>query len=114
MALVIYVDDDDLVRDVVTELLRSSGLNVIGCRTGIAAVAALDEVKADVMLVDLNMPEPDGFEVARRVRSAHPQLRLVAITGRATAENKRMALRAGFDEFLQKPASLSDLLAALT
>jgi CheY-like chemotaxis protein len=110
---VVYVDDDDLVRETITALLRMEGVAVTDFATGASAVRAVAADPPDAVLIDLNMPSMDGFAVARAMRAFHADLRLVAISGQATAENRNDAMDAGFDRFLEKPASMDRILTAL-
>jgi len=72
-------------------------------------------VAPDVALVDIGLPDLDGYEVARRLREdpATRHIRLVALTGYGTVEDRRRALAAGFDEHLAKPVELASLEALL-
>lgn len=110
---VVYVDDEDAIRDAIAALLRMSGVHVTDCATGASAILAIAASTPDAVLVDLNMPVMDGFEVARTVRRSNPQLRLVAISGQPTPENRNDAMDAGFDRFVAKPASIDQILTAL-
>ena len=69
----------------------------------------------DFVLVDIGLPDIDGYEVARRLRNnpATSRLRLIAVTGYGTQEDRRSALAAGFDEHLAKPVEFTSLQALL-
>jgi CheY-like chemotaxis protein len=112
---IVYADDDELVRDVVTQTLVEEGVDVHSCGGGAEALELCRQLEPDAVLLDLNMPELDGLETARAIRRdpkiAH--LRLVALTGRGTWELRRKAIEAGFDEFLVKPVPAETLLRAL-
>jgi CheY-like chemotaxis protein len=112
---VVYVDDDDIVRETITAMLTDEDADVHACELGSEAIALCKQMSPDAALLDLNMPEIDGLEVARRLR-ADPEtkdLRLVALTGRATWDLALKASQAGFDEFLTKPVTVAALLRAL-
>ena len=113
--VIVYADDDDLVRNVVTQALIEEGLDVHDCGSGAEAVALCREIVPDAVLLDLNMPDVDGLEAARELRDdpATRALRLVALTGRATAGLRMKAAAAGFDECLVKPIPVAELAAAL-
>ena len=111
----VYADDDDLVRAAVTDMLVAQGLDVHACADGDEALALCRQMEPDAVLLDLNMPEMNGLQVARELR-AHAgsrPVRLVAMTGRNSDELRKKAFDAGFDEFLSKPASLAAILDAL-
>ena len=112
---VVYVDDDDLVRQTIADSLCAAGLEVRACRDGLEALDACEAKRPDAVLLDLNMPGLDGFEVAVRLR-ANPLLkglRIVALTGRSTWDAKMKAMTAGCDEFLSKPTTQAELVRAL-
>ena len=112
---VVYADDDELVRAAVTDLLVAQGLDVHSCGDGDEALALCKQMQPDAVLLDLNMPEMNGLQVARALRTdaGGRALRLVAMTGRRSEELRKKAFDAGFDEFLAKPASLAAMLDAL-
>jgi CheY-like chemotaxis protein len=112
---VVYADDDELIRSAVVDLLASANIDVHACTDGDEALALCEQMTPDAVLLDLNMPELNGLQVARHLRSrdASKALRLVAMTGRGSWELRKKAFDAGFDEFLTKPASLELILDAL-
>jgi len=113
--VIVYADDDQLVRDVVTASLEFEGWIVHACGDGDEAVTLCLETQPNAVLLDLNMPNVDGFEAARRLRAGtncHPA-RIVAITGRATQQNVTHALSSGFDAVLTKPFKIGALLDAI-
>jgi CheY-like chemotaxis protein len=113
--VVVYADDDQLVRDVVAASLEFEGCTVHACSDGDQAVILCAETQPDAVLLDLNMPNVDGFEAALRLRAGsecHPA-RIVAITGKATEQNVTHARSSGFDAVLTKPFKIGALLDAL-
>lgn len=114
---VVYAEDDELVRDLITEMLRQLGAIVHVCKNGAEAVLLSLSVNPDVALLDLTMLGMDGFDGARRIRENEDvtgkRVRLVALTGRDAAQYREQAKQAGFDEFLTKPIRLETLENAL-
>ena len=112
---VVYADDDELIRSAVVDLLTSANIDVHACTDGDEALALCEQMEPDAVLLDLNMPELNGLQVARQLRSrdASKALRLVAMTGRGSWELRKKAFDAGFNEFLTKPASRELILDAL-
>jgi chemosensory pili system protein ChpA (sensor histidine kinase/response regulator) len=112
---VVYADDDELIRSAVVDLLTSANIDVHACTDGDEALALCEQMMPDAVLLDLNMPELNGLQVARqlRARDASKALRLVAMTGRGSWELRKKAFDAGFNEFLTKPASREQILEAL-
>ncbi len=113
---VLVVEDDPDGRAALSELLRLWGYSVTTADDGVAGVEHAIEQRPSVALVDIDLPGVDGYEVARRIREAHPDATplLVAITGFGQPDDQRRALDAGFDLHLVKPVrprDLADLLA---
>jgi signal transduction histidine kinase len=107
-------DDAPDLRDLVADLLRLRGHDVIVVEDGPSAVSAVAAGKLDVALIDIGLPEMDGYEVARRIRSAvGKQMRLIAMTGYGQASDRAAAFDAGFDAHIVKPASADKILGAL-
>ena len=113
--IIVYADDDDLVRTVVTQALIEEGIDVHDCASASEAVALCRQIKPDAVLLDLNMPDVDGLTAARELRHdpLTRNLRLVALTGRATTGLRTKAAAAGFDECLVKPIPAVELAHAL-
>jgi signal transduction histidine kinase/DNA-binding response OmpR family regulator len=112
---VLVVDDHIDAGDSLTMLLRLAGHQVNVCRDGMAALAVVDTVQPDVVLLDLGLPGMDGYEVARRLRSREDGGRflLVALTGYGRDEDIRRSQQVGFDHHLVKPADLGALNAII-
>jgi two-component system, sensor histidine kinase len=111
---VLLVEDSDDVRVALVELLELLGHRVEAVSDGLAAVKRACASRPEVVLVDLGIPGIDGLEVARRIRAELGEApRLVAMTGAARAEDRRLALEAGFDAHLVKPIEVADLEAVL-
>jgi CheY-like chemotaxis protein len=101
---VLLVEDSDDVREALGELLALLGHQVAAARGGEEGVALALRLDPEVVLVDVGLPDIDGHEVARRIRAAlGPAPFLVALTGYDRAEDRRLAMVAGFDLHLPKP-----------
>jgi two-component system, sensor histidine kinase len=107
-------DDAPDLRDLVADLLRLRGHEVVVVEDGPAAIDAICNDRLDVALIDIGLPEMDGYEVARRIRrQALKQPRLIAMTGYGQASDRAAAFEAGFDAHIVKPASADKILRAL-
>ena len=98
------------------ELLRDWEHEVYVANDGPAALHAITEQRPDLVLLDIGLPEMDGYEVARRVRAiegAQRTVTLVAITGYGQERDRRRADEVGFDEYLVKPVSVDKLAQLL-
>ncbi|MDB4975599.1 MAG: hypothetical protein JWN48_3940 [Myxococcaceae bacterium] len=113
---VLIVDDDFDVRVGLRSLLRSIGHQVEEAENGQQGFELILASRPDLALIDLGMDEPfDGYELVRKLRKTPggDKLRLIALTGHSRAEDRARALGAGFDWYLVKPVSESELLDVL-
>ena len=111
----VVVDDAADLRELVADLLRMNGHEVMAVEDGPAAVALIRAERPDVALIDIGLPEMDGYEVARTLRRDLPSgtLRLIAMTGYGQAADRKTALDAGFDAHIVKPASADKIMRAV-
>jgi len=112
----LVVDDSITVRRVTQRLLERNGMRVLTARDGMDAVALLAEHVPDIILLDIEMPRMDGYEVAAHVR-ADPRLRdvpIIMITSRVGEKHRARAIDLGVDDYLGKPYQESQLLDAIT
>ena len=113
--VIVLADDDTETCRAFSVLFEAKGYTVHCCGDGVRALALCKEFRPAVVLLDLDMPELDGYEVARRIR-ADPDLadlRIVAVSGRSDEQASARAWEAGFHDFLGKPAPVSMLLAMI-
>jgi len=114
--LVMVVDDSVTVRKVTSRLLERNGMEVITAKDGLDAVAQLQDHKPDIILLDIEMPRMDGFEVASFVRH-DDNLRdtpICMITSRTGEKHRERALAIGVNEYLGKPFQETELLETIT
>jgi CheY-like chemotaxis protein len=112
---ILVVDDNVDAAESLQRVLQIHGHTVHAVGDGYAALDAVESFRPAVVLLDIGLPELDGYEVARRIR-AMPRGReicLCAITGWGQAEDKRRAREAGFDEHMTKPVDLAALAALI-
>jgi signal transduction histidine kinase len=115
---ILIIEDNDDTRQMLHEALAFSGHDVCEARDGASGLALAAETHPDVALIDIGLPDVDGYEVARRLRAAPGGRRmgLIAITGYGQAEDQRRAYEAGFDAHLTKPVAperLKQVMAGL-
>jgi signal transduction histidine kinase/ActR/RegA family two-component response regulator len=113
----LVVDDDRDTRELLSELLRSRGLQVTVVASGAEGLAALDREVPDVLVSDIAMPDLDGFELIARIR-ARPADRggavpAVALTAYARAQDSERSLASGFHAHLSKPVDIDELLSTV-
>lgn len=111
-ATVMVVDDSVTVRKVTQRLLVREGYNVLLAKDGVDALRQMQEVIPDVMLVDIEMPRMDGFDLTKNVRehADFANVPIIMITSRTADKHRNHALSLGVDVFLGKPFSEDDLL----
>jgi len=116
---VLLVEDNELNRVVARGMLEALGLTVSVARDGLEAVQAVSLRGYDVVLMDCQMPELDGFAATRRIRSRElasggaARATIIALTANAVAGDRDRCIAAGMDEYLAKPFRLADLHAVL-
>jgi putative two-component system response regulator len=110
---ILMVDDNSMVRGSMARLLARHGFAVIEAASGTEALAACGTERPDLVLLDVQMPGCDGFEVCRRIKqnTASALVPVVLVTALDTAEYRLRGAEAGADDFFTKPAATSELVA---
>jgi two-component system response regulator AtoC len=106
---VLVIEDDDAAREALCEFLSAAGYRVRPLRNGAEAIAALGTSRIDAVLLDLVIPEPDGFEVLRRIRARDVHLPVIVLSALAQAEDVVRAMKLGATDYLPKPFEVSEL-----
>lgn len=109
---VLVVEDDVAVRNLVTTALGSHGYDRLTAVTGEEAIRAIAASLPDIVLLDLGLPDVDGVDVIRKVRT-WTQVPIIVISARVDDTDKIEALDAGADDYLSKPFSVGELLARI-
>jgi chemosensory pili system protein ChpA (sensor histidine kinase/response regulator) len=112
---IMVVDDSLTVRRVTQRLLERSGYGVLLAKDGVDALRQLQEVKPDAMLVDIEMPKMDGYDLTRNVRGtrATADIPIIMITSRTAEKHRSKAFEVGVNEYLGKPYQEDELLRLL-
>ncbi len=103
------VDDEQIVCERLQPVLEKNGFLVESFTDSKAAMARLSEKQFDILITDLKMAHPDGIELLRYARQRFAEIRVVIITGFATVETARQAMKGGAVDFIAKPFRLSHL-----
>ncbi|MCL5768294.1 Hpt domain-containing protein [Acinetobacter sp. ANC5681] len=110
--LIMIVDDSVTVRKVTSRLLERQGYDVVTAKDGVDAIEQLETIKPDLMLLDIEMPRMDGFEVTNLVRhhELHRDLPIIMITSRTGEKHRERALSLGVNQYMGKPFQEETLL----
>jgi len=106
---VCIVDDEQIVCERLQPVLEKNGFLVETFTDSQSAMDRLAEKKFDILITDLKMAHPDGIELLKYARQRFPDIRVVVITGFATVETARQAMKSGAVDFIAKPFRLSHL-----
>ena len=107
----LLVDDDDNLRSMLDAALSHHGFEVTALTNGREALAAVPTLAPDLVVLDVMMPDLDGFEVCRRLRGDGFKVPVLFLTARDATEDKVRGLTLGGDDYLVKPFSLEELVA---
>ena len=109
---ILVVDDDELVRIALNELLRPEGYEVHPVPSGAEALEKLDQNDYDLLMLDIIMPEMDGYELCKRIREKenYRETPIVFLSAKSRDEDRVQGLDAGANLFLSKPISPEKLL----
>ncbi|MEX0731025.1 MAG: ATP-binding protein [Aquisalimonadaceae bacterium] len=111
---ILVVDDNAANRDLASDLLGGYGVNVVAVASGREAIDSVRLRRYDAVLMDLLMPDMDGYETVRHIREIHPRSSLPVIALSAAAlDAKQQCIEAGMDDFICKPIVTNDLLQVL-
>lgn len=110
MTSILVVDDDPAIRRTLAVALRARGFEVHTVATGRDALQRLDDTTADLVLLDLGLPDLDGLTVLKRLRS-QAQVPVIVLSGRTGSKDKVDALDQGAEDFVTKPFDIEELIA---
>jgi two-component system, OmpR family, response regulator MprA len=110
---ILVVDDDRAVRDSLRRSLEFNGYEVALANDGVEALARINGLAPDALIVDVMMPRLDGIEATRALRSAGNDVPILVLTARDAVGDRVEGLDAGADDYLTKPFALQELLARL-
>lgn len=110
--LILVVEDDTSVRNLITTTLKAHGYRHQTAANGQTAILEAASYNPDIVLLDLGLPDMDGVEIIRKIRS-WSNMPIIVISARSEDNDKIVALDAGADDYLTKPFSVEELLARL-
>ncbi len=110
---VLVVDDEPNIVDVVAMALRFQGFEVASAATGKEALSTVESFRPEVMILDVMLPDMEGFEVAERLGAERGHVPILFLTARDASEDKLRGLTTGGDDYMTKPFSLEELVARI-
>ncbi len=114
-ATVLYIEDNSDNLTLVKRAMEAAGYQFLGAEDGLSGLKTAEEMIPDLILLDINLPDIDGYEVARRLRSSSKPgliyVPIVAITANAMRGDAEKALAAGCDVYMPKPINIRELWA---
>ncbi len=114
-ATILYIEDNADNMLLVRRALEARGYRVVGAEDGLTGLSLVESEHPDVVLLDINLPDVDGYDVVRRLRANQTSrsLPVVAITAKALPGDAERALAAGCDLYMSKPIAVRELWATL-
>jgi two-component system, OmpR family, response regulator len=109
----LVVEDEPDIRELLSATLRFAGFQVTAAADGLQALAHARRERPDLVLLDVMMPGPDGFDVVRRLRAEGVRAPVLFLTARDATEDKVTGLRLGGDDYVTKPFSLQEVVARI-
>lgn len=100
---VLVVDDEEVMRNLMIKILEKAGYKVATAGGGVMAKRVLAEQPIDIVLTDVKMPDVNGFDLLREIKSEYPHVAVIMMTAYADAFTIKDALLAGADEYITKP-----------
>lgn len=108
---ILFAEDDEASSVYLSELLKIHQAKVIHCTSGLKAVSIIMEIPTiDLVLMDMRLPELDGYEATRMIKNLRPELPVIAVTACAMLEDRRKCKIAGCDGYLSKPVMPKEFL----
>ncbi len=110
---ILVVDDEPNIVDVITMALRFQGFEVESAGTGAAALSAVSAFRPDLIVLDVMLPDMEGFDVAQRLGAQRSRVPIIFLTARDATDDKIRGLTLGGDDYMTKPFSLEELVARI-
>ncbi|UQZ83561.1 Heme response regulator HssR [Paenibacillus konkukensis] len=103
MAKILIVDDDPFIRQLIKLALRGEEMQLLDSSNGVEALEMLERTRVDLMILDIMMPQMDGWELCREVRTRYPDLPLLMVTAKSEQAHKVKGFQLGTDDYVVKP-----------
>ncbi len=109
-ARLLYAEDDETLSFITKDHLELQGYEVIHCANGAAAFEKYKEEKFDLVILDVMLPEMDGFTIAENIRKKDHQIPIIFLTAKSMKDDRIQGLKLGGDDYLTKPFSIEELI----
>lgn len=110
LARILVAEDETSLNDLLQDALRMNGYETISAKHGMEALRLIREEKPDLVILDINMPNLDGFEVIEKIRNENNNIPIIILTARDKKDDKSIGFSLGADDFVTKPFGLEELL----
>jgi DNA-binding response OmpR family regulator len=110
MTNILIVDDNEKIRKLIEIYLIREGFKVFHGEDGEAALKVLDEIKIDLIIADIMMPNMDGYELVEELRAANYNLPILMVTAKNTYPDKKIGFDLGIDDYMTKPIDMDELV----
>lgn len=108
---ILVVEDDSAIRQGIVDALRFAGYDILPCSTGHDGLREAVRATVDLVMLDLILPGPSGFDILQAARAARPTLPIIILTARGEESDRVKGLRLGADDYIVKPFSVREMLA---
>jgi two-component system, OmpR family, response regulator len=110
MSKILIVDDDPNIRELIGLFLRNEGFNIVEASDGLDALKKLESFKADLVVLDIMMPNMDGWELCRQLKAAY-EIPILMLTAKGETHQKLKGFQIGTDDYLVKPFEPLEMVA---
>ena len=110
LARILVAEDETSLNDLLQDALRMNGYETISAKHGLEALRLIREEKPDLVILDINMPQLDGFGVIEKLRNENNNVPVIVLTARDQKDDKSIGFGLGADDFVTKPFGLDELL----
>ena len=110
MLNILVVEDNASLRKLMCVHLKRSGYNALSAGNGVEALDVMDRINVHLLIVDIMMPEMDGYELTSELRNANFNQPILIVTAKETLEDKRLGFKYGADDYMVKPIDMDEML----
>ncbi|WP_348921695.1 response regulator transcription factor [Enterococcus rotai] len=110
MITILVVEDDKNIRKLLVTILKQSGYYTLQAQNGMEALAIIEQETIDLLVLDVMLPQIDGYQIAEKIRATNTQLPIIMVTAKSLPLDKRKGFIAGTDDYLVKPIDEEEFL----